>query len=1683
MTRSFNNPDQPEIAYRVGVYRSFLAAMAKRAGATPPLDRLNTGAAGDFTNALMGAWARVCDVLTFYQERIANEGFLQTAREPFSVLRLAGLLGVERWPPLAAETHVAVQLFDAKSASPGAAQTRPTTQLFEMRGRPTSVIVEDGGGLTVQDTPPQGRLPVVFESAETIELRAVWNAIGLAPDTATRPPMLRAGAAALRLAGVSTGVRAGSALLLDLEIEGAPLRRLVVVDRIVVDRTEDCTLVTWWPGPPTSGDAIVRGVTLFRRSAGLFGRNADAWADLSDAKRIDAGGVCAGGLLALEAALPQTTYEDPPDWRAAAGDLPAEADIRALAATPAGTLLAGTAIGLYRSTDGGQTWVRASLVPPRADVHSIYCAADGLIYAGCAQGLVFASSDDGVTWAKLTQLVATPKRPGLIRRILQWLRLATAATGTDSAWPLAGVVRAVTATTPNEICIGTDQGVFVMTANSPTWWPLNENLPGHNVKSGAADVSVRALLWDGEELIAATSRGLFTRPKRSRAWRHEKHVPAGSSLILADDVVYAGAAGGLYERRRRHKAWRHAELGGLSVLALAVSDGHLVASTEAGLYWRGADRGPFGGPADGGGWRSCNVQRLDTFSTDRLFTDALTQLKLPGTLCAMFARWGTPLAVGTTVASWSGPGADATAKRWRLIEPSDGGLQIPGGAFQITDGGRLQISQRLACPAPAGVLLAYDGRLLAATPFGPVLSQEWPDFHITDGKVFLDRALTGVEGGVMALAPADAAVVEAPLIYPVDSCMTVMRAAFGKRASVTCVSTTPDGALELVDLRRAVAYLSSTPLTVSAPAVPRQPALSGRTLALAGALDGLGANRTLMISGPRPAAAIAAMGGVFVLGAEGAPARGLAQETVRALAGFDGLVFAATGSGVFSGAGDGTWTEAGAGLPEGAAVLCLATSTGALYAGLDGGGVFRRAAGASGWTALAPAPVSGAQISGLAATADGIVCAMMADHRVFRYDPTTPIAPGWSRLPLDQAVTSLVALANGRLMAGTASGGVVPVDEAAAWQPISDAAVSALIELPDGGLAAGFANGEVHRAAVGADVSWRLLGIPSGEVPITALLGASDGTLYAGSSGGGAFANTGGGRWTPALISVSNDVRALTALPQGGGVLAGCAAAVTLSSRPPAGLERRLIGVAPAVAADALDQQVVPPEVTQALAGVTLKAPVVQVLAPGLRWLVRDGDTAWLLDLPPHLPDAVRLFAADLLEVVAPPPGAGVEAWTLVLAATTGVLHAQPGEITLQPARSDQSPVGEIGFISAIVRRSAERLTLTLKTDLRHAYDAGRVRVCANLVRVTQGETVSHEVLGSGDHAQPGQRFALQRTPLTYDAASIGTRSTLSVQVDSRASRALRFGGAPMGNVGGEPWTFTPSFALNGPTDRVYMLETTDDGRTVVCFGDGARGSRLPTGEENIVATYRAGAGTNGNVAAGTLVAPRKRPAGVRSVTNPVAAHGGRDIESVPGLRSRTPRQQFDARIVTLDDYAAFARCFRGVGAVKVQLVPGVAGTPTVWIWASDDKGAPLTQNADLAAGLEAAMLLARADGFPLKIGGYAPAPFGVRVAITTAGPDPAAVARDVQACLLHAFGSAGRGFDDAVRAETVETLVGRVPGVATVTLQALWPLGQPVSLVPTLEPAPPRLMADAPEPLPPQMLIIEPAAVAVLLA
>src|SRR5438132_8804707 len=113
-----NRPGLSAIAYRVGAHAQFKETLHARLSASgqPALAGFTTRDSDDFSIALLDAWATVGDVLTFYQERIANEAYLRTATERLSVLELARLIGYQLRPGVAAATYMAFTLEDAPGA-------------------------------------------------------------------------------------------------------------------------------------------------------------------------------------------------------------------------------------------------------------------------------------------------------------------------------------------------------------------------------------------------------------------------------------------------------------------------------------------------------------------------------------------------------------------------------------------------------------------------------------------------------------------------------------------------------------------------------------------------------------------------------------------------------------------------------------------------------------------------------------------------------------------------------------------------------------------------------------------------------------------------------------------------------------------------------------------------------------------------------------------------------------------------------------------------------------------------------------------------------------------------------------------------------------------------------------------------------------------------------------------------------------------------------------------------------------------------------------------------------------------------------------------------------------------------------------------------------------------------------
>lgn len=114
----YNRVGLSQIAYRVGTYASFDASLL--ASLTDPayaaIAQLTTRETDDFTIALLDAFAVTADILTFYQERLANESYLRTAVQPRSVFELARLVGYQPSPGVSAGAPLAVTLNNAPGA-------------------------------------------------------------------------------------------------------------------------------------------------------------------------------------------------------------------------------------------------------------------------------------------------------------------------------------------------------------------------------------------------------------------------------------------------------------------------------------------------------------------------------------------------------------------------------------------------------------------------------------------------------------------------------------------------------------------------------------------------------------------------------------------------------------------------------------------------------------------------------------------------------------------------------------------------------------------------------------------------------------------------------------------------------------------------------------------------------------------------------------------------------------------------------------------------------------------------------------------------------------------------------------------------------------------------------------------------------------------------------------------------------------------------------------------------------------------------------------------------------------------------------------------------------------------------------------------------------------------------------
>lgn len=372
------------------------------------------------------------------------------------------------------------------------------------------------------------------------------------------------------------------------------------------------------------------------------------------------------------------------------------------------------------------------------------------------------------------------------------------------------------------------------------------------------------------------------------------------------------------------------------------------------------------------------------------------------------------------------------------------------------------------------------------------------------------------------------------------------------------------------------------------------------------------------------------------------------------------------------------------------------------------------------------------------------------------------------------------------------------------------------------------------------------------------------------------------------------------------------------------------------------------------------------------------------------------------------------------------------------------------------------------------------VTVRGNLIPATHGETVSDEALRDltpeeiqvveaeiaarlPGQKPPRQRLRLAQAPLAHldpDTPGLAQGPAPAAAFTARMPRSLS---TLTLHVEDEPWQERPTLLESGPQDKVFRVEIDDQGEATVVFGNDTFGLR-PAETAKVTATYRVGGGAVGNVGADTLV--RAQPGAnvavpwLVSVTNPLPAVGGRDLESRDHARRFGPPTFHQPLVaVTTADYQAAAQDFTdATGQKPIQRANAAFRWTGSWLTVTltvDPRGTE-TVDASLRRALLAFLDTRRLAGYDLEIN--RPVYVAVELAIDICLL-PGFLAGDVEQAILMALSNAdlpgGRKgffhpdnftFGDRLSVSRLYAAVAAVPGVesAQITLLARFKATQP---------------------------------------
>ncbi len=358
-----------------------------------------------------------------------------------------------------------------------------------------------------------------------------------------------------------------------------------------------------------------------------------------------------------------------------------------------GTLYAGTRFGVISSPDGGWSWEPTAVLLPYTNVNALLQdSRDGTLYAGTDAGLI-RSTDEGLRWRVASAGLTNTS----VNALLQNSRDGTLYAGTDGGifrsidggqtWQAASA--GLTNTNVNALLqdsrdgtlyAGARDGIFRSTDGGKTWQATS---------IGLNNTSVNALLQDSRDgiLFAGTDGGIFLSTDDGQSWQAASAGLINTNVFAflqdsRDGTLFAGTDGGIFRSTDRGRTWQAASTGltntNVNALLQDSRDGTLYASTNGGIY-RSTDRGET--------WQAASVGLTNTN------VNALLQDSRDGTLYAG-ARDGIFRSTDggkTWQATSAGLPDTGLIHVYALLQDSrDGTLYAGtnGGVFRSTDGGQ-----------------------------------------------------------------------------------------------------------------------------------------------------------------------------------------------------------------------------------------------------------------------------------------------------------------------------------------------------------------------------------------------------------------------------------------------------------------------------------------------------------------------------------------------------------------------------------------------------------------------------------------------------------------------------------------------------------------------------------------------------------------------------------------------------------------------------------------------------------------------------------------------------------------------------------------------------------------------------------------------------------------------------------